>query len=92
MSRNFFNRVHYRVGVSYATSYIKINGNEGPKEISAGIGFGLPIINAINNRSILNISAQWVRSSAKNYITENTFRINIGLTFNEVWFMKWKAQ
>jgi len=24
-------------------------------------------------------------------ITENSFRINIGLTFNERWFAKWKV-
>jgi hypothetical protein len=25
-------------------------------------------------------------------ITENTFRINIGMTFNERWFAKWKVE
>ena len=24
--------------------------------------------------------------------SENTFRINIGLTFNERWFAKWKVE
>lgn len=92
MSRNFFNRVHYRIGASYATPYIKVNGKDGPKEYSVSAGFGIPIMNSYNNRSILNISGQWVRSSAKDLITENTFRINIGLTFNERWFMKWKVE
>lgn len=90
--RNFFGRIHYRAGVSYATPYIKINGQDGPKEISASLGFGIPIMNQFNNRSILNISAQWVHQSAKDLITENTFRINIGITFNEGWFAKWKVQ
>ena len=49
-------------------------------------------MNGWNNRSILNISGQWVHQSAKSLITENTFRINIGLTFNERWFMKWKVE
>ncbi|MFC2264766.1 MAG: hypothetical protein ACFNM7_06035 [Prevotella conceptionensis] len=91
-SRNFFNRIHYRAGVSYATPYIKVYGNDGPTEMSASIGFGIPIINPYNNRSFLNVSAQWVRSAAKNYITENVFRINVGLTFNELWFKKWKLE
>lgn len=91
-SRNFFNRIHYRAGVSYVTSYLKINGVDGPKEMSASLGFGIPIMNGINNRSILNISGQWVHMSANNFITENTFRINIGLTFNERWFAKWKVE
>lgn len=91
MSRKFLNRVNYRLGVSYNTPYIKVNGQDGPKEYSVSAGFGFPIVNAWNNRSMLNISAQWVRASAKDLITENTFRINIGLTFNERWFMKWKV-
>ena len=72
--------------------YYDINGADGPKEFSISAGFGLPIANSYNNRSILNISGQWVHSSATGMITENTFRINIGLTFNERWFMKWKVE
>lgn len=89
--RTFFRRLKYRAGVSYATPYITINGQKGPKEISASAGFGFPIVNSYNNRSYLNISGQWVRSTAPNYIKENIFRINIGLTFNERWFAKWKV-
>lgn len=91
-SRRFFKRIHYRAGVSYASSYLKINGQDGPKEYGVSAGFGIPIVNTYNNRSILNVSAQWVRQDAKDFITENTFRINIGLTFNERWFAKWKVE
>jgi len=89
--RSFINRVHYRFGAGYATPYYNINGNDGPKELSVSAGFGIPLQNAYNNRSVLNISAQWARTSAKDLITENTFRINLGLTFNERWFAKWKV-
>lgn len=92
MSRNFFDRVRFRFGFSYSTPYLKINGQDGPKEIGVGFGFGIPVVNNYNNRSILNISGQWVHSSAKGMLTENTFRINVGLTFNERWFMKWKVE
>lgn len=91
-SRKFLNRIHYRMGVSYATPYIKVNGVDGPKEYSVSAGFGIPIVNGWNNGSILNISGQWVHSSAEDLITENTFRINVGITFNERWFMKWKVK
>lgn len=92
MGRKFLERVRYRMGVGYATPYYYINGKEGPKELSASFGFGIPIINGYNNRSILNISGQFVHRSADNLIKENTFRINIGLTFNERWFAKWKVE
>ena len=91
-SRNFFHRVRYRFGVGYTTPYYKINGQEGPRQISASIGFGIPILNTWNNRSVLNISAQWVNNSASGLIKENTFRINLGLTFNEKWFAKWRVE
>lgn len=90
--RGFFQRIHYRAGVSYATPCVKINGQEGPREISASVGVGIPIINNYNNRSILNISAQWVNMSAAGLLKENTFRINVGLTFNERWFAKFKVE
>ena len=89
---SFLKRVHYRAGVSYATPYYKVNGVDGPKEISVSAGFGIPIMNGYNNRSQLNIGGQWVKSSAKDLIKENSFRINIGFTFNEDWFKKWKMQ
>ena len=50
-SRNFFKRIHYRMGASYASSYLKINGADGPKEYSVSAGFGIPIVNSYNNRS-----------------------------------------
>ena len=89
--RNIFHRMHYRAGMSYATPYYNIKGQDGPKELSVTAGIGIPLVNSWNNRSMLNISAQWVRSSTSSFITENTFRINIGLTFNERWFAKWKV-
>ena len=92
MSRNFFERIRYRFGVGYSTPYYYINGQEGPKDFSASIGFGIPIMNGYNSRSVLNISAQYVHRAAENLIKENTFGFTIGLTFNEKWFAKWKVE
>jgi hypothetical protein len=91
-SRRFLDRVRYRIGAGYATPYYYINGKEGPRQISLSAGFGIPIINGYNNRSVLNISAQWVNNNADGFIKENSFRLNIGLTFNEKWFAKWKVE
>lgn len=91
MGRKLYKRIHYRLGAGYATPYYNINGNSGPKELSLSAGFGIPLQNSYNNRSLLNISAQWIRRSASGLITEDMFRINVGLTFNERWFAKWKV-
>ena len=85
-SRNYLSVVHYRLGVSYATPYYKIKGSNGPSELTISAGLGLPI-----SRSMVHISGQWVRSAATGFVTDNTFRINVGLTFNERWFAKWKV-
>lgn len=91
LSRKYLNRIHIRAGFGYATPYLKVNGADGPKELSASIGLGLPIT-AFQGRSMFNISGQWVQNSAPGLIKENTFRINLGITFNERWFMKWKLE
>ena len=96
-TRHFLNRIHYRFGVSYATPYYNIGNVKGPKELTVSAGFGIPIFNdwtshSMSNVTFLNISGQWVHTSAKDLITENTFRINVGITFNEQWFKKWKVK
>ena len=89
-SRNFLKRVRYRMGAYYSTPYTKIDGKEGAKEYGVSFGFGLPLF---QSKSILNISGQYVKVSPKvsGMLEENTLRVNVGLTFNERWFLKWKV-
>lgn len=91
-TRFFLARINYRLGASYASPYYRINGADGPREVSVSGGFGIPIINNYNRRSYLNISGQWINRQAKGIVKENAFVLNIGLTFNEQWFAKWKAE
>ncbi len=91
-SSNFLLRTRYRLGASMATPYFKVNGQDGPKEFTVTAGFGIMLWNSKTRPSLLNISGQWTRSEATGLITENMFRINIGLTFNERWFAKWKFE
>lgn len=91
---SYLKHVHFRAGASYTSPYYTINGHDGPKDISLTAGLSLPLVSKWNigagMRPVLNISAQWIRTSAKDLITENSFRINLGLTFNERWFAKWR--
>ena len=88
--RSFTDRLRYRFGIGYSSSYLKINGKDGPSEFSLSAGVGIPIMNNWNNRSILNVGVQWQHANAKQLVRENTFLINVGITFNEGWFKKWK--
>ncbi|MBQ2122481.1 MAG: hypothetical protein II200_00625 [Bacteroidaceae bacterium] len=90
----FGHRVRYRFGLSYASPYAKIDGVDGPKSYMASLGVGLPISNFWSKSTVLNISAQYERVEPKfaTMITENYFRLCLGLTFNDGWFAKWKVQ
>lgn len=94
MTRHLFRRARYRAGLHYATAHYTIDGKQGPTEYGATIGMGLPIMNRWNGKSLVNISGQaiHVRPNAPGMITENQLRLNIGLSFNETWFNKWKVQ
>ena len=93
VGRNYLKRVRYRVGGYYSDPYAKVDGKEGAREYGVSFGFGLPL-EVFQGRSILNISGQYVKVSpkVKGMLEENYLRINVGLTFNDRWFMKWKVE
>lgn len=93
ISRNVLKRTRYRAGVYYAEPYTEFNGKKGCEEYGISAGFSLPMTsnnNMNNNRSLLNVSGQFVRINPKTegMITETYLRLNIGVTFNEFWFFK----
>ena len=90
----YWERIQYRAGMNFSTPYLKVNGMDGPKEIRLGIGAGVPILNGINSRSMVNVGLQWMRRSASGVgmIKEDYFVINLGVTFNERWFVKYKIE
>lgn len=94
ITRNLFHRARYRAGLHYATSYYTVDGKRGPTEYGATVGIGLPIMNRWNGKSVINISGQYihVHPSTPGMITENSLRLNIGLSINETWFNKWRVQ
>ncbi|MCF0189285.1 MAG: hypothetical protein HUK04_07335 [Bacteroidaceae bacterium] len=94
MSTSYLKRMTYRVGGFFNTPYVKVNGLNGPKEYGVTAGFMLPITNAINNRSCVNVGFRWnhVEPSSPGMIRENQYNITLGLTFNEQWFRKWKIR
>ncbi len=86
--------IRYRAGFEYKTSYTLVDGHEGPYTYTVSAGVGLPITNIYSNRSLLNLSVQYQRVKPRmaGMLTENYLRFNIGIAFNERWFMKWKVE
>lgn len=91
-NRKFWKRIRYRIGAHAANSNLKINGQNGPREYGLSIGAGLPIFNQFTTRSVVNVGLQWTRLAPRttNMITEDNFMVNVGLTFNDRWFMKFR--
>ncbi|MDR1809612.1 MAG: hypothetical protein LBR34_04305 [Prevotella sp.] len=95
--RSFFKRIKFRGGVNYSNSYLNVKENAtgkvgGFSEYGATLGFALPFRdNTYTGRtSYVNINFEYVklRPEVKSMISEDYFSISIGLSLNDLWFMK----
>lgn len=84
---NFFERCSYRAGGSYATGSLRINGQALP-EYSVSMGVG--IAPNYQRPPMLNISFEYSQRGAKNLnvLFEQFYKINLGITINDKWFIK----
>ena len=87
-SRNYLNRIQYRLGGYYANSYITTDKGTQYDEYGVRLGFGLPVY----NRSVLHVAFDYskIAPSVKADLTENYFKVTLNYTFNEIWFRKWR--
>lgn len=85
MTNNFFKACRYRAGVSYKTSYVKVNGKE-LHEVGASLGMSMPV----NKRSAINLGVGYssLKPESGSMVKENYLMINVGLTFNEMMFFR----
>jgi hypothetical protein len=96
LSNNIFKMITYRAGAYYAQPYTELDGKKGCEEYGVRAGISLPFYNNNNRNShaTLHLSGQFIHMEPKSagMIAENYFRINLGITFNESWFMKLKVR
>lgn len=94
ISREYIKTIRYRAGFSYSTPYLTALDYDGPVEYRASIGLGFPLRGRkLSGRSTVNFSAEWLmrKPNIPQLIKENYVVFNIGLSFNERWFQKWKV-
>ncbi|MBO7588912.1 MAG: hypothetical protein J6T18_05750 [Bacteroidaceae bacterium] len=91
--KRLFRHSTYRAGISYRQPYYSIDGRKGPSEYAVGAGISIPFAFSYDSRSMLHVSGQYVRvqPGSGGMITENYFRLNVGVSFMERWFMKIQA-
>ena len=91
-SRQYFDRIKYRLGMNYSNSYVQIDDN-GYKEYGATLGASFPVG---ENRSYVNLSFEYVKVKPEyksiTMVDENYLRMTLSFTFNESWFLKTKVK
>lgn len=103
LSRNFFERMRFRGGLSFANSYANTNvydvsganstfvGVGGFKEYGVTLGLGMPFRDTLSGRvSMLNIGFGYSRQQPElsNMIKQDMFKISVNMNINEFWFFK----
>ena len=91
-AKSYWSRVTYRAGLTFGKDYVKVDDEDLPTW-GASIGFGLPMRppSYTNQYSIINTSFEFgQRGNNSNPIRENFFKVSIGLTLSDIWFIKRK--
>ena len=93
LSTNLLSRSTYRLGLYTGKDYINADGNGyNVKAFTLGIGFNLKKWSNYDNQSTLINTAIEIgkRGSNVNNITENFFKISLGLSLGDLWFTRRK--
>jgi len=85
----FGERLQYRAGVYYESTFLNLKQNTLADQ-GISIGFGLPIRKAFQSMLNITLEAGQMGTLDNNLIRERYVRAVIGLTFNEMWFIKRK--
>ncbi|MBT8188413.1 MAG: hypothetical protein HKP38_12270 [Croceitalea sp.] len=85
---SYFNRITYRAGLRYDKTGMVVN-NEEINNFGITFGFGLPLGSNFSN---INLGFELGKRGTTDagLIEENYFKINVGLSLNDKWFIKRK--
>lgn len=87
--KSYWSNVAYRTGFSYGKDYVNL-GSELPRwGISFGAGLPMRRVYGTNQFTIINTSFEFgQRGNANSTIRENFFRVSLGLSMSDIWFIK----
>ncbi|HVI48881.1 MAG TPA: hypothetical protein VM802_28700 [Chitinophaga sp.] len=88
----YWNRVAYRLGAYYGLDYLKLNGQD-MNILGFTVGAGLPVrrMPYSNQYSMLNVAFEVAhRGSNNTALKENIYRLSLGFTLSDRWFIKKK--
>ncbi len=90
-AKTYWGRVTYRAGFNFGPDYINVNGNLPSFGVSAGLGLPIRKNQYTNQFTSLNLGLEYgKRGNNSNILVENVFRVSLGLSLSDIWFVKKK--
>ena len=91
--KNYLSYVAYRAGFSYGQDYIKIDKDLPTWGFTAGASFPMRKAAYTNQYSMINLGLEFgQRGNKENSVRESFFRLSLGLSLSDLWFIKTKYQ
>lgn len=91
--KNYFSNVAYRAGFYFGKDYIYVNNTDLPV-MGVSLGMGLPVFNYTRlsaAQTIVNVAFEFIkRGNNDNLLKENQFRLSLGLSLSDSWFVRKK--
>lgn len=98
-SKSYLQRIKYRGGINYSTSYINVNNEggtpQGYNEYGASLGFGFPVTDTYGlgrRTSYVNVTFEYkyLKPEFKGMVSEQYFGVTLNLNLNQLWFLQRK--
>ncbi len=90
--RNYFSNISYRFGLFMGPDYVKVG--QKLNQFGGSFGLGLPLATsrqAPNQATIINLAFEYgKRGNNSNLLSENMFRLSLGFSLSDFWFIKRK--
>ncbi len=90
--RNYFSNISYRFGFFIGPDYVQVGKKL--NRIGGSFGLGLPLATnrqAPNQATRINLAMEYgKRGNNSNLLSENTFRLSLGFSLSDFWFIKRK--
>ena len=87
----YFNYVKYRAGFSFGKDYIAVDHSLPVYTVSLGGAFPLKLKHSFYDHqySIMNFAFEYGnRGNNKNNITENLYKVSLGFSLSDIWFLR----
>jgi hypothetical protein len=94
-STGYFNFVKYRAGFSFGEDYIDVENSLPVYTVSVGGAFPLKLKHSFYDHqySIMNFTFEYYnRGNNKNNLTENVYKVSLGFSLGDIWFLRQKYQ